>query len=53
MFFAILFKEKDDKKQGSRILNDQEDGQAEVKIIRCYWVSVQGRCELCLSLRRL
>jgi hypothetical protein len=35
MFLAIIFKEIDDKRQASRVLNHQEDGQAGVKIIRC------------------
>jgi nitrogen fixation-related uncharacterized protein len=31
MFLKIMFKETDDKRQASRILNDQEDGQPSMR----------------------
>jgi hypothetical protein len=36
MSLTIMFKEIEDKRQASGILNEWEDGQTGVKIIRCY-----------------
>ena len=48
MFLTIMFKGIDDKRQASRILNHQDDGQTGVKVIRCYWVKHAGKMRIML-----